>query len=265
MMTQRIKLGRAIHLRTAIVGLALAFLVTTPATAQQEAPFTVEADDLLEWNQEAGTYTARGNAIAKQAEQQIIANELVASYDPAQESRKITLIVATGQVEYQDGTSIARGSKLTYHVDTDIYLIEGAGAFVTGPNGTMRASKSIELVATDPKEQVITAQGTAQYVDSEGQTVEGETIVARLDEAGALDVLDATDKVKVVAVDGQIATGDAVTYSGKTEKALLTGNVEIVDAGNIMRGSRAEVDFGSGISRLLSGDAGQRVSGTLTP
>jgi lipopolysaccharide export system protein LptA len=129
----------------------------------------------------------------------------------------------------------------------------------------MRASKSIELLSPTPDKQLLTAIGAAQYTDAEGQIVEGETINAHLDADGALDVLDATDNVKVVSVNGQVATGDAVTYNQKTSKALLTGNVEILDSGNVMRGSRAEVDFDSGISRILSDGSGKRVSGTLQP
>ena len=249
--------------------LFLAALFFTPPSgqsiAQEGTPFTVEADELLEWDQTKGTYSATGNAVAKQANQQIKAEELVASYDPDSESRKITLIVATGAVEYEDGTSTAKGDKLTYHIDTERYLIEGAKSFVTGPNGTMRASKSIELLSSTPDRQLLTAIGTAHYTDAEGQIVEGETINAYLDADGALDVLDAAGNVKVVAVNGQVATGDAVTYDQKTSKALLTGNVEIIDSGNVMRGSRAEVDFDSGISRILSDGSGKRVSGTLQP
>jgi lipopolysaccharide export system protein LptA len=233
--------------------------------AQENAPFTVEADELLEWDQTKGTYRATGNAVARQENQQIKAMELVASYDTNSESRKITLIVATGAVEYEDGTSTARGNKLTYYIDAERYLIEGAKSLVTGPNGTMRASKSIELLSPTPDKQLLTAIGAAQYTDAEGQIVEGETINAHLDADGALDVLDATDNVKVVSVNGQVATGDAVTYNQKTSKALLTGNVEILDSGNVMRGSRAEVDFDSGISRILSDGSGKRVSGTLQP
>jgi lipopolysaccharide export system protein LptA len=233
--------------------------------AQENAPFTVEADELLEWDQTKGTYRATGNAVARQENQQIKAMELVASYDTNSESRKITLIVATGAVEYEDGTSTARGDKLTYYIDAERYLIEGAKSLVTGPNGTMRASKSIELLSPTPDKQLLTAIGAAQYTDAEGQIVEGETINAHLDADGALDVLDATDNVKVVSVNGQVATGDAVTYNQKTSKALLTGNVEILDSGNVMRGSRAEVDFDSGISRILSDGSGKRVSGTLQP
>ena len=249
--------------------LFLAALFFTPLSgqsiAQEDTPFTVEADELLEWDQTKGTYSATGNAVAKQANKQIKAEELVASYDPDSESRKITLIVATGAVLYEDGTSTAKGDKLTYNIDAERYLIEGAKSFVTGPNGTMRASKSIELLSSTPDRQLLTAIGTAHYMDAEGQIVEGETINAHLDADGALDVLDAAGNVKVVAVNGQVATGDAGTYDRKTSKALLTGNVEIIDNGNVMRGSRAEVDFNSGISRILSDGSGKRVSGTLQP
>lgn len=233
--------------------------------AQKSVPLTVEADELLEWNQAKGTYKATGNAVAKQLDQQIKAKELVASYDPDSERRKITLIVATGAVEYEDGTSTARGDKLTYQIDDERYKIEGEGSFVTGPNGTMRANKSIDFLSPAADSQLVTAIGSAQYTDAEGQIVEGETINAHLDANGALDTLDAKGNVRVVAVNGHVATGNALTYDQKTSKALLTGNVEILDGGNVMRGSRAEVDFDSGISRILSNGSGKRVSGTLQP
>ena len=233
--------------------------------AQEDTPLIVEADEVLEWDQTKGTYSATGNAVAKQATQKIKADELIASYDPNGESRKITLIVATGAVEYENSTSKAKGDKLTYDIDSERYLIEGAKSFVTGPNGTMRASKSIELLSSNPDKQLLNAIGAAQYTDTKGQIVEGETINAHLDGEGVLDVLNATGNVKVVAVNGQVATGDAVTYDQKTSKAFLTGNVKIFDNGNVMSGSRAEVDFDSGINRILSGGTGKRVSGTLQP
>ena len=123
--------------------------------AQENAPFTVEADELLEWDQTKGTYRATGNALARQEDQQIKAMELVASYDTNSESRKITLIVATGAVEYEDETSTASGDKLTYYIDAERYLIEGAKSLVTGPNGTMRASKSIELLSPTTDKQLL--------------------------------------------------------------------------------------------------------------
>ena len=265
------QLGAAVkttHLQALLTPFLVALFLTPfswQSVAQEDAPFTVEADELLEWDQTKGTYSATGNAVASQGDQKIKAKELVASYDPDSKRRKITLIVATGAVEYEDDTSIAKGDKLTYHIDAERYLIEGAKSFFTGPNGTMRASKSIELLSSTPNKQLLTAIGAAHYTDVEGQIVEGETINAHLDAEGTLDVLDAAGNVRVVALSGQVAIGDALTYDQKTSKALLTGNVEIFDSSNVMRGSRAEVDFDSGISRILSDGSGNRVSGTLQP
>ena len=112
---------------------------------------------------------------------------------------------------------------------------------------------------------MVIAIGAAKYTDTEGQVVEGETINAHLDANGALYTLDAAGNVRVLAVNGHVATGNKLSYDQKTSKALLTGNVEILDGGNVMRGSRAEVDFDSGISRILSDGSGKRVSGTLQP
>ena len=59
------------------------------------------------------------------------------------------------------------------------------------------------------------------------------------------------------------ATGDAATYDATAEAATVTGNVEIIDGANIMRGGRAEVDLRTGNSRMLSSGSGGRVSGVL--
>lgn len=240
-------------------------MVGAAASAQESTPMTVEANDLLEWNQNEGTYTAIGNAVATQGAAEIKANKLVASYDPASASRRIGTLVATGNVTYKNETATATGDRLVYNVDAETYLVEGNNAKVTGTNGTMTATKDIRYDAANPEAQMITANGAAVYVDAEGRSVAGEKIVALLGADGALQTLDADTNVKVISINGQIATGDAVAYNYTTSKALLTGNVEIIDGPSIMRGDRAEVDFDSGISRILSDGSGKRVSGVLNP
>ena len=240
-------------------------MVGAAASAQESTPMTVEANDLLEWNQNEGTYTAIGNAVATQGAAEIKANKLVASYDPASASRRIGTLVATGNVTYKNETATATGDRLVYNVDAETYLVEGNNAKVTGTNGTMTATQDIRYDAANPEAQMITANGSAVYVDAEGRSVAGEKIVALLGADGALQTLDADTNVKVISINGQIATGDAVAYNYTTSKALLTGNVEIIDGPSIMRGDRAEVDFDSGISRILSDGSGKRVSGVLNP
>jgi lipopolysaccharide export system protein LptA len=44
----------------------------------------------------------------------------------------------------------------------------------------------------------------------------------------------------------------------------LTGNVTIIDGGNQLSGDKAEIDFETGISKMLSSHSGGRVSGRFT-
>ena len=63
--------------------------------------------------------------------------------------------------------------------------------------------------------------------------------------------------------EGNTASGDSLVYLAESEKATLVGNVSVSDGRSKMQGGRAEVDFRSGNSRLLSDKAGGRVSGVL--
>lgn len=245
----------------ALATVALCF--NLPALADDGNPLQIEADELLEWDQTAGTYIARGAAVARQGTTEINADSLTASYDPAAPSRRIQKIVAIGNVTYKaEGTS-ATGAKLIYDIAGSTYLIEGKNAKINSPSGTMSATQDINYDASDPANKIIIARGAALYRDAQNRIIAGERIVGFMDKDSALQTLDAETNVKVVTVGGQTATGDAVTYNYATSKAVLTGNVEILDGANIMRGGRAEVDFNSGISRILSDGSGKRVSGVL--
>ena len=93
-----------------------AFLFSGAALAQDSEPMTVEADDLLEWNQTEGIYSATGNAVAVQGTRTIRADVLVARYDPDAETQDIEVVTATGDVLFEDETTEAMGSKLVYNL-----------------------------------------------------------------------------------------------------------------------------------------------------
>ncbi|MEC8309007.1 MAG: LptA/OstA family protein, partial [Pseudomonadota bacterium] len=140
--------------RTRFVLLCAGMLAVAPAATvaqDQNAPLTIEADDLLEWNQTDGVYTAKGNAVAVQGEAEIRGNLLVATYDPKAESADIETITATGRVSFKDETSNASGGKLIYNIATSDYRVEGPKASVSGTRGKITASNSIDL-DTQPDE-----------------------------------------------------------------------------------------------------------------
>ena len=243
-----------------------AMLALAPATVMaqdQNEPLTIEADDLLEWNQTEGIYTAKGNAVAVQGEAEIRGSLLVATYDPDAESADIEVITATGKVSFKDETSAANGSKLIYNIATSDYRVEGPKAAVSGTRGKITASNSIDLDTQPDESQEMVALGDAVYTDDTGRVFAGDRLVALFAPDGSLSTLDAKGNVSVVSGAGREATGDAATYDAKTEAATVTGNVEIIDGANIMRGGHAEVDLKTGNSRMLSSGDGGRVSGIL--
>ena len=252
--------------RTRFVLLCAGMLAVAPAATvaqDQNAPLTIEADDLLEWNQTDGVYTAKGNAVAVQGEVEIRGNLLVATYDPKAESADIETITATGRVSFRDETSNASGSKLIYNIATSDYRVEGPKASVSGTRGKITANDSINLDTQPDETQKMTAFGMAVYTDNNGRVFGGNRLVALFAADGSLTSLDAKGDVSVVSGTGRTATGDAATYDAAAEAATVTGNVEIIDGANIMRGGRAEVDLKTGNSRMLSSGSGGRVSGVL--
>ena len=249
---------------TAAILLAMSVLVPAgTVSAQSSDPMTVEADDLLEWNQTDGVYTATGNAVAIQGARTIRGDVLVASYDPDSESQDIEMVTATGNVSFEDGETDAVGSRLIYKIGARDYQVDGPKARVTGARGTITADKTIILETAEDETQTMTARGSAVYRDSTGRVFAGNRLVALFDKEGSLQTIDAEGAVEVTTEAGRKANGDAATYDAPSEQATLTGNVVIIDGGSEMRGGRAEVDFKSGNSRMLSAGTGGRVSGVL--
>ena len=248
---------------TCAVALMTGSGIFTSALAQTSEPMTIEANDFLEWNQSEGIYIAEGDAVAIQGSSEIRGNVLRASYDPDAEDRAIETVIATGNVYYKDEQSTARGQKLIYNIGDGNYQVDGPDASVAGARGTISADKVIMLETRDDNSQFLNANGKAVYRDSTGRVFAGDNLNAYFDAEGALQTLDAEGDVLVTTENGRQATGDAATYDAASENATLTGNVSIIDGGNRMNGGRAEVDFKTGNSRMLSDGSTKRVSGVL--
>jgi len=253
-------------IRPALVALAfasLALMVAPPVMAQNDESMRIEADDLLEWDQEAGRYIARGNAIATKGDTTISGNVLVATYDPDAEEREIKKITGTGDVTFSDAQGNATGQKIIYNVDGSGYRVDGPAARVKGKNGNISAESKIILVTFEDDTQQMTATGDAVYINAENERFAGNMINAFFDKEGTLERVEGEGAVDILTADGSTASGDSVIYLAQTDKATLVGNVTISDGKSTMQGGRAEMDFASGNSRILSDKSGGRVSGVL--
>ena len=258
-------------LRKIALGLGSCMILTAPALAQNAGsataplPITIEANDSLEWNQTNGTYIAKGDAYVKQGQTNISASHIIANYATEDETRDITRVTATGSVTYIEDENTAKGDKLEYDLTNNLYILTGTNVSVTGPKGTMTATKSITYDSTDNDNRKVTAIGKAHYKNSDGRNVFGDKLIAYIGANGTLKTIDALDNTKVITAKGTVATANKLNYATSTSTANLDGNVEITDKENIMRGARAEIDFDNEISKIISGPTGKRVTGILTP
>ena len=254
------------------LGIGSCVIMTTPILAQTAnnnrtlpLPITIEANDSLEWNQTDGTYIAKGDAYVEQGQANITASHIIANYATQGETRDITQVTATGSVTYIEGENTAKGEKLDYDLIGNFYVLTGKNASVTGPKGTMTATKSITYDSADSNDRKVTAIGTAHYKNSDGRNVFGDRLIAYIDADGTLKTIDAYDNTKVITAQGTVATSDELNYTARTSMAHLDGNVKIIDNENIMQGARAKIDFDKEISTIISGPTGKRVIGILTP
>ena len=233
--------------------------------AGNTSPITIEAEEFLEWNQNEGTYTAKGEAFVQQSETSISAAHIIARYNTSSETRSINHFIATGDVTYVEGENTARGDKLDYDLTANLYFLTGENASVEGPRGKMTATESITYDAAEDANRKVTATGKARYKSDDGRMVFGDKVIAYIAADGTLKTVSAFDNTKVITTNGTEATADKLTYVASTALANLDGNVEIIDNENIMRGDKANIDFDREISRIISSPGGKRVSGTLTP
>ena len=260
-------------LRNIALGIGSCIILTVPALAQTASsnsaarphPITIEANDSLEWNQTDGIYIAKGDAYVEQGQANISASHIIANYATESETRDITKVTATGSVTYVEGDNTAKGDKLDYNLTSNLYVLTGKNASVTGPKGTMTATKSITYDSIDNNNRKVTAIGTAHYKNSDGRNVFGDRLIAYIDADGTLKTIDAYDNTKVITAQGTVATADELNYTASTSMAHLDGNVKIIDKENIMHGARAKIDFDKEISTIISGPNGKRVIGILTP
>ena len=231
--------NRAATCLSTILAFAM-YTLCNPVMAQDtiSTPLSIEAGVSLEWDQTNGVYVAIGDAVVEQDDRRLKADEIVVRYNPQSEGRDLTDITATGSVVFIDGNNSARGGKLDYMIDDERYDLAGPKAIVTSPRGRVAANTSITYIFNDINSKQVVAIGEASFEDNEGRLVEGERVVAFLNEDGSISYIEAEGAAKVVTPRGIVATANRLSYLATTDRANLFGDVTIIDRDNIMRGAR---------------------------
>ena len=246
------------HLTKAALLFGTVLLCNTPIYAQQ---LEISASNELVWDQTKGLYEANGAAKAIRGAQSIEADILKAYYDATSTSQDITRIIATTNVSFADADMTGSGARLDYNVQKDFYELNGPKAVIRSADGTARAENSLTYNKADG---IITATDKAEITLADGRLLKGNTLEIVLGETDEIDTVTATGNVYVRQQDGKEAFSQTGFYSTVTGKALLTGDVKIIDGESVLNGQKAEIDFNKGISKLIAEEGQGRVSGILT-
>jgi lipopolysaccharide export system protein LptA len=261
--------------------LLAASLLCHPASAQaldmsHGGPVEVTATDGIDWNQNAQTVTARGNARAVRDNVTVTADRLIAYYrkkaappgqpaKPAQSattdvsdtgSSEIYRLEAVGHVHIFTATDQAWGDKAVYDIDQAVLVLTGGALRLTTPQDVLTARDSMEYWS---QTRMSVARGNAVVVTADGRRLSGDTLVGYSSPptpapAGPASPGQATPAAqaapaKPAATGGKPA--DPLMASGKLERVEAYGNVEVRTATEIVHGDRGVYVPDTGRARIL--------------
>ena len=161
------------------------------AMAQQASPIEITADNTLEWDRDAKTFSARGNAVVVQDKTSITAETVIANYTDDGNGIKINKIVA------RDGIP-------TVKTETETLTAATITAFFTNT-----AKTALDKVIAEKNVTITTAKETltgdrAEYIPGQQKAI-------------------VTGNVKIV--EGKnVLTGDRAEFDMATNTSTLTSN-----------------------------------------
>jgi lipopolysaccharide export system protein LptA len=173
-------------LRALGLAIALAFVAPFGVAAQETAasddsafdfggaqPIEISADNGIEWNREAKTYTARGNAVATQGTSELHAETLVASYSDT--GNQIDHVVAEGAVKIMSPSQTAYGDRADYDQPRRLLLMTGAALKIESANETVTARDSFEYWQD---QDALVAKGDVLIVKTDGTRINGDQVTS---------------------------------------------------------------------------------------
>ncbi len=262
-------------LRLVLASALLAGLLAAPAAAQDDGapdpgasdqPIEIEANEGIEWRRDDKLYIARGDAFARRGDLEVRAAQLTARYrDRPGGGTEIWLIEASGNVRLNEPGRTVHGDRAVYNLDSRILTVTGGDLRIETDDETVTADESLEY---REKEQVVVARGNAIAVRDD-QRVRADMMTGYFEK-------QADDKLELIRVtaDGDVqvkskdtmARGASGDYDLRTEIMTLNGDVKITNGENQFNGEVAEVNFDTGISKLLGSASGTgRVKSLIVP
>lgn len=238
---------------------ALCLITATSSFAED---ISLDANDRVEYHQKEQKLVAKGNAVAQKGNMSIKADTLIGYYAPKNKN-KISRVEAHKNVEMKTPDAQAFGNEMVYDVKEDRATLTGAPAKIKSTDFTITSEGPITYYQNQQK---ATAKDNVKAIDNQNNHVFADMMTAWFTKDTnnklVLDKIDIEQNVKIISNDTTV-TALRGTYYALKRKIYLYDNVVINQKGNILKGSKAETDLNTSISKILSDDKTGRVSGVF--
>ncbi len=243
-------------------------------------PIDITSDDGMEIDRTNKVITATGNAKVIREDVTLYADTLIAYYEEDEDKNTVFWRVdAKGNLRITSPQGVLKGNSGVYDVKQEIIVVYGSKdkpVTIKGEQGKAQASRQLEYYATERR---IIARGDVVATQKD-QTVKAEVVeIILLNKEDSQDDVQATEDIEALAGDIEqirayndivletpdaTVTGDRAIWFATTQKATITGDVQIQQGSNILNGCRGEVNTQTQSARLIGGDCGEsegRISG----
>lgn len=225
--------------------------------AAENEPLVVTAEEMLQWDREGKTYTARGSAVATQGEASLRGEVLIARYGAGVQGRgsKIERIDARGQVLFSDQGSSVSGETGFYDIASGFAELRGGNLRLVSGSDVVTARERMTYNALKSE---MRAYGNAMAVRGEDR-IKADILVARFskDPQGKMKMqeVEALGNV-VITTPKERITSDNAIYEVRKNIATVIGNVTIRQGDNELTGAKGQVDLNRNVSMLFAHEGG---------
>ncbi len=224
----------------------------------------ITADNGIEWHQNAQKMVAVGNAKAVRENMTLVADKISAFYRDKKTdgNSKVYRVKSENNVYINDLESKAYADDADYYIEKGIMFLKGKPAKIIAGSDKILADDIIELYLNENK---AIARGNA-HAKREGNDIFADvmTIFFKTDGKNKdIDKVEVFGNVKIKTATETI-TGDKGLYMVKEGVATVSGDVEIKQEKNNLKGGYAKINLNTGISKLFASEK-NRVKGVFKP
>lgn len=241
----------------ALTGFALTSLAA-------EIPIEISAGDGLEWRRDEKVLMAAGGVVLTRGALKLEADSVSAWYreDKDGENQEVYRIDAAGKVRLASDGAKGFGESAAYDLDQGVFVLSGGKPRFEAEQLVVTAAQNLEYWEV---KQLAVARGEA-VAENGDRRIRADVISAYVQSAEGgkteLSRVEAIGDVRISTPDDS-ARGNEAVYDAKSGVATLCGNVEIRRGPSVLKGTCAEVNLNTGISRLIGG--GGSVKGLVQP